>query len=130
MKSTLAKSKKEKVASNDAGGCQLRSKLLDQEAGKPSNLRRAGSRETLLDDDGSDAITSDVPVVPVSREDFEPAGSDVHNVTRGHLSHELVQACAAKMQAAADQLVLVYKRVSLDDDLDDSTQRGASHRAV
>ena len=32
----------------------------------------------------------------------------------------ILQSCSAKIQAAADQLVLVYKRVSLDDDLDDS----------
>ena len=31
-----------------------------------------------------------------------------------------MQTCTAKMQHAADQLVLVYKRVSLDDALDDS----------
>merc|ERR1719318_1458265 len=124
MKSTLAKSKKEKVSSTDAGGSKGKSRFYNQEAGKSSNLRRAGSRETLLSaEDGCEARNVECNndgTVAMSSKEFEPAESDVHNITRGRLSHELVQACAAKMQAAADQLVLIYKRVSLDDDLDDS----------
>merc|ERR1719318_107887 len=48
MKSTLAKSKKEKVSSSDAKGSQFKTRFYNQEAGKSSNLRRAGSREILL----------------------------------------------------------------------------------
>ena len=48
-----------------------------------------------------------------------------------------MQTCTAKMQQAAEQLVLVYKRVSLDDALDDSLREelltqlseGAAHSA-
>jgi len=50
-------------------------------------------------------------------------GTEAVDVTRAPLSKQLAERCGAKMQEAADDLVKLYKRISLDDDLDD-TLRG------
>jgi len=51
---------------------------------------------------------------------YSVKGTEAVDVTRAPLSRQLAQRCGAKMQDAADDLVKLYKRVSLDDDLDDA----------
>merc|ERR1719187_691471 len=51
---------------------------------------------------------------PVAR-----GGGGRGEVTTAPLSRELAERTAETLQAAADDLVKLYKRISLDDDLDD-----------
>jgi len=71
---------------------------------------------TIISNDGAMVINQPEPQYAVR-------GAEAVDVTRAPLSRQLAQRCGAKMQEAADDLVKLYKRVSLDDDLDD-TLRG------
>merc|ERR1719209_1940360 len=101
MKPTLAKSKKEKVTIK--GDVKLN---LDQDA--------ADKIETSKD--GFEEIKANSEELP--RNIFVEATPV--DMSREPLSHSLVQACSDKIQEVADHLVMVYKRVSLDDALDDN----------
>jgi len=71
---------------------------------------------TIISNDGAMVVNQPEPQYAVR-------GTEAVDVTRAPLSRQLAQRCGAKMQEAADDLVKLYKRVSLDDDLDD-TLRG------
>eukprot|EP00092_Neocalanus_flemingeri_P014006 GFUD01015108.1.p1 GENE.GFUD01015108.1~~GFUD01015108.1.p1 ORF type:complete len:974 (+),score=215.91 GFUD01015108.1:67-2922(+) len=71
---------------------------------------------TIISNDGAMVVNPPEPQYAVR-------GTEAVDVTRAPLSRQLAQRCGAKMQEAADDLVKLYKRVSLDDDLDD-TLRG------
>merc|ERR1740137_115596 len=117
MKSTIAKSVKEKVTSDTR-----KIDSLEEEVIMPSTTQGSIPEEETeaLDEFGN--MGEDLASVDVS---MEP------------LSHQLIMTCTVKMQQAAEQLVLVYKRVSLDDALDDSLREelltqlseGAAHSA-
>jgi len=62
-------------------------------------------------------------VVKPPETQYAVRGTEAVDVTRAPLSRQLAERCGAKMQEAADDLVKLYKRISLDDDLDD-TLRG------
>jgi len=100
MKPTVAKSKKEKVT-------------FDTEHRKIKVVKQEVVKLAASEDVDSEAEESNTLYESTETEELGPV-----NVSREPLSHKL--ACTAKMQQAADQLVLVYKRVSLDDALDDS----------
>merc|ERR1712179_663760 len=107
MKPTLAKSKKEKVTIK--GDVKLNQ---DQDAVAVDNIETSK-------DVGVGEIKANGEVSP--RKNFvEVTPIDM---SREPLSHSLVQACSDKIQEVADQLVMVYKRVSLDDALDDNERR-------
>jgi len=72
---------------------------------------------TIISGDG--AVVVNNPDHP----QFAVRGTEAVDVTRAPLSRQLAERCGAKMQEAADDLVKLYKRISLDDDLDD-TLRG------
>eukprot|EP00092_Neocalanus_flemingeri_P017101 GFUD01018496.1.p1 GENE.GFUD01018496.1~~GFUD01018496.1.p1 ORF type:complete len:1358 (+),score=414.33 GFUD01018496.1:48-4121(+) len=120
MRSTLAKSKKERV--NTVHDDQ-RKKCSDQQAVLERKLKRVDSSEEL---DSEEEIGTSINGVLHSRrisiESKEGLVSTMGacDVSKAPLSDELIKSCAANVQAVSDQLVLVYKRVSLDDDLDDS----------
>merc|ERR1740137_400282 len=117
MKSTVAKSVKEKVTSDIR-----KIEPLEEQIVQPSTSEDRISEEEI------EAVDEFVN----NEEDLAPL-----DVSMEPLSHELVMTCTAKMQQAAEQLVLVYKRVSLDDALDDSRREelltqlseGAAHSA-
>ena len=67
----------------------------------------------------SASADGEVVVSPASPQ-YSVKGTEAVDVTRAPLSRQLAQRCGAKMQDAADDLVKLYKRVSLDDDLDDA----------
>merc|ERR1719232_2198681 len=71
---------------------------------------------TIISNDGAMVVNQPEPQYAVR-------GTEAVDVTRAPLSRQLAQRCGAKMQEAAEDLVKLYKRVSLDDDLDD-TLRG------
>jgi len=71
---------------------------------------------TIISNDGAMVVNPPEP-------QFAVRGTEAVDVTRAPLSRQLAERCGAKMQEAADDLVKLYKRVSLDDDLDD-TLRG------
>jgi len=107
MKSTLAKSKKEKVTIK--GDIKLNQ---DQDAVAVDNIETSK-------DVGVGEIKANGEVSP--RKNFvEVTPIDT---SREPISHSLVQACSDKIQEVAEQLVMVYKRVSLDDALDDNERR-------
>merc|ERR1719312_1130721 len=71
---------------------------------------------TIISNDGAMVVNQPEPTYAVR-------GTEAVDVTRAPLSRQLAERCGAKMQEAADDLVKLYKRISLDDDLDD-TLRG------
>jgi len=100
------------------------------------NLSSAGSRDnvstptaqkqrtkmkttTLISGDGAVVVNPPETQHP----QFAVRGTEAVDVSRAPLSRQLAERCGAKMQEAADDLVKLYKRISLDDDLDD-TLRG------
>merc|ERR1719233_1521699 len=101
MKPTLAKSKKEKVTIK--GDVKLNQ---DQNAVDKIETNK----------DGFGEIKSNSEESP--KKNFFEATPD--DMSREPLSHSLVQACSDKIQEVADQLVMVYKKVSLDDAIDDN----------
>merc|ERR1719431_2365086 len=91
--------------------------------GSNSGCSNTGQRQrtkmkttTIISNDGAMVVNQPEPQYAVR-------GTEAVDVTRAPLSRQLAQRCGAKMQEAADDLVKLYKRVSLDDDLDD-TLRG------
>merc|ERR1719233_2318525 len=101
MKPTLAKSKKEKVTvKGDVKANQ------DQDAVDKIETSKDGVGEIKANSEESPRKNF-VEATPV-------------DMSREPLSHSLVQACSDKIQEVAEQLVVVYKRVSLDDALDDN----------
>merc|ERR1740137_417560 len=117
MKSTVAKSVKEKVTSDIR-----KIEPLEEEIVQPSTSEDSISEEEI---EAVDEFAN-------NEEDLAPL-----DVSMEPLSHELVMTSTAKVQQAVEQLVLVYKRVSLDDALDDSRREelltqlseGAAHSA-
>eukprot|EP00092_Neocalanus_flemingeri_P025169 GFUD01027295.1.p1 GENE.GFUD01027295.1~~GFUD01027295.1.p1 ORF type:complete len:1347 (-),score=391.76 GFUD01027295.1:88-4128(-) len=120
MRSTLAKSKKEK-------GSKKKSISSDQQAALGRKLKTTDSSEESSEEE----IGTSMNGVTCSRlnkfrydEGFVSSKMAAFDVSKAPLSDELIKSCAANVQAVADQLVLVYKRVSLDDDLDDNLRMG------
>jgi len=82
-----------------------------------ARMRTKMKTTTIISNDG--AMTVSPPSQP-SPPQYAVKGTEAVDVTRAPLSRQLAQRCGAKMQEAADDLVKLYKRVSLDDDLDDA----------
>jgi hypothetical protein len=78
-------------------------------------MRTKMKTTTIISTDGA-MVVSQPPGAP----QYSVKGTEAVDVTRAPLSRQLAQRCGAKMQEAADDLVSLYKRVSLDDDLDDA----------
>jgi len=78
----------------------------------PSKLRTKMKTTTLISNDGGAMVVSPQPLI-------YQKGSEAVDVTRARLTMQLAQRTNFKMQESADDLVKLYKRVSLDDDLDD-----------
>jgi len=78
-------------------------------------MRTKMKTTTIISTDGA-MVVSQPPGTP----QYSVKGTEAVDVTRAPLSRQLAQRCGAKMQEAADDLVSLYKRVSLDDDLDDA----------
>merc|ERR1711971_375413 len=81
-------------------------------------MRTKMKTTTIISTDGA-MVVSQPPGTP----QYSVRGTEAVDVTRAPLSRQLAERCGAKMQEAADDLVKLYKRISLDDDLDD-TLRG------
>merc|ERR1712096_27334 len=120
MRSTMAKSKKEKVIVSGPIVKKKKSKSLDQQAASDVNLKRADYSEELSSEEDTGKTKDPMLNRTYYEEHLVSAETEALDVTKARLSHELAKSFADKVKAAADQLVLVYKRVSLDDDLDDS----------
>merc|ERR1719369_2295646 len=102
MKQTLAKSKKEKVTIKGDVRLNQEQDVMD----KIETSKDVAVREIEANSEESPR-KSCVETTPI-------------DVSREPLSYSLVQACSDKIQEVADQLVIVYKRVSLDDAMDDN----------
>merc|ERR1719319_1815651 len=81
---------------------------------------------TIISNDGAMTVNQPLAVEPPSPAQVNGGGGVAvgssrmsEEVTRAPLSKELAQRTAQAMQEAADNLVKLYKRVSLDDDLND-----------
>merc|ERR1719347_2352259 len=106
MKPTLAKSKKERKNSKGEG------KVKDQ---KDTNIEGVDSNVIKLKPlEHGDASREILHCQYVQ---------SVHiDLSREPLSHSLIQACTERTQEEAEQLLQVFKRVSLDDALDDNVR--------
>jgi len=78
----------------------------------PAKLRTKMKTTTLISNDGGAMVVNPQPLI-------YQKGSEAVDVTRARLTMQLAQRTNFKMQESADDLVKLYKRVSLDDDLDD-----------
>jgi len=67
---------------------------------------------TLISNDGAVVVKQAEPMMSAK-------GTEAVDVTRAKLSKQLADRTSYKLQESADDLVKLYKRVSLDDDLDD-----------
>merc|ERR1719305_1540294 len=115
--SSRAKSERDlsRVAKVKVAG-QVRSEvgaMQPQQMGQ--RMRTKMKTTTIISTDGA-MVVSQPPGTP----QYSVKGTEAVDVTRAPLSRQLAQRCGAKMQEAADDLVSLYKRVSLDDDLDDA----------
>jgi len=88
-------------------------------SGTPVQQKQRTKMKTTTIISGDGAVVVNNPDHP----QFAVRGTEAVDVTRAPLSRQLAERCGAKMQEAADDLVKLYKRISLDDDLDD-TLRG------
>merc|ERR1712142_1077194 len=108
MKPTLAKSKKERKNSKGEG------KLIKDQ--KDTNVQGVDSNviklKPLEHGDASREILHSQYVQSVNI-----------GLSREPLSHSLIQACTERTQEEAEQLLQVFKRVSLDDALDDNVRQ-------
>merc|ERR1712025_887238 len=107
MKPTLAKSKKERKNSKGEG------KLAKDQ--KDTNVEGGDSNAIKL----KPLEHGDVSRETTRSQSVQPAHTDL---SREPLSHDLIQACTERTQEEAEQLLLVFKRVSLDDALDDNVR--------
>jgi len=107
MKPTLAKSKKERKNSKGEGKLTKDQKETNVEEVDPNAIKL----KPLEHGDVSREISRSQSV--------QPAHTDL---SREPLSHDLIQACTERTQEEAEQLLLVFKRVSLDDALDDNVR--------
>lgn len=82
-----------------------------------ARMRTKMKTTTIISNDGAMVVNPPLqPTIP----QYAVKGTEAVDVTRAPLSKQLAQRCGAKMQEAADDLVKLYKRISLDDDLDDT----------
>ena len=89
---------------------------VGQAQGKEAMLYKQRTKmktTTIISNNGTMIVNQ-----PVAR-----GGGGRGEVTTAPLSRELAERTAETLQAAADDLVKLYKRISLDDDLDDHLRR-------
>merc|ERR1712142_271521 len=110
MKPTLAKSKKERKNSKGEG------KLIKDQ--KDMNVEGIDSNGIKLK--SLDLEQGDVSREIIQSQSVQPVHTDL---SREPLSHSLIQACTERTQEEAEQLLQVFKRVSLDDALDDNVRQ-------
>merc|ERR1712025_1514138 len=108
MKPTLAKSKKERENSKGEG------KLIKDQ--KDTNVEGVDSNVIKL----KPLEHGDVSRELIQSQTVQPVHSDL---SREPLSHSLIKACTERTQEEAEQLLQVFKRVSLDDALDDNVRQ-------
>merc|ERR1719427_1503862 len=110
-----------------AGQVRAEGPMQPQQMGRP----RGKLKTTTIISTGSDGAMvvnqpperserMERPERPERTPQYSVKGTEAVDVTRAPLSRQLAQRCGAKLQEAADDLVKLYKRVSLDDDLDDA----------
>ena len=110
-------------------GGQVRGPEVAPQPAPGPRMRTKMRTTTIISTDGEMVVSQ--PSAP----QYSVKGTEAVDVTRAPLSRQLAQVsggfflevylpdpqrCGAKLQDAADDLVKLYKRVSLDDDLDDA----------
>ncbi|XP_023335709.1 mitogen-activated protein kinase-binding protein 1 isoform X3 [Eurytemora carolleeae] len=106
----LSRVAKVKVSSREEGGGT-------SGASTPTKQRTKMKTTTIISNNGAMVVNAP-PELPF----LSARGSEAVDVTRAKLTRQLAERTNLKMQESADDLVKLYKRVSLDDDLDDQVR--------